>query len=193
MPELPVKDVRLSDLHLPEVKRDEIMRALSEIRRPDVDLSKLERPKIDLPDSIAKFDWPRFDLSTKDVGKAVAGAAAAAHIGRRSRRPRWPLAAGGLIVAGLATWAILTNETVRSRLAAAATGVRERLAAMRADDPDELDIDRDPIAFDAAQTQPIEPAPYADTASVDVTGYPEGLGSNNGDGIPAFEETASRD
>jgi hypothetical protein len=192
MPELPVKDVRLSDLHLPEVKRDDIMRALSEVRRPDVDLSKIERPKIELPDSVSRFDWPKIDLSSVDVGKAVAGAAAAAHIGRRASRPRWPLAVGGLIVAGLATWAILTNEMVRSRLAVAADSVRTRLEAMRAGD-DELEVDRDPIAFDAAQTQPIEPAPYADTASVDATGYPDGLGSNNGDGIPAFEETAARE
>lgn len=192
MPELPVKDVRLSDLHLPEVKRDDIMRALSEVRRPDVDLSKIERPKIDLPDSVSKFDWPKIDLSSVDVGRAVAGAAAAAHIGRRANRPRWPLAVGGLIVAGLATWAILTNEMVRSRLAVAANSVRTRLESLRAAD-DELEVDRDPIAFDAAQTQPIEPAPYADTASVDATGYPDGLGSNNGDGIPAFEETAARE
>ena len=191
MPELPVKDVRLSELHLPELKRDDIMRALSEIPRPDIDLSKVERPRIDLPDSVSNLG-PKVDRWSSDVGKAVAGAAAAIHIGRRAKRPRWPLAAGGLIVAGLATWAILTNEGVRARLAAAAHAVRERLAAMRSDDG--LDIDNDDaIAFDAAETQPIEPAPYSDTTTVDATDYPKGLGSNNGDGIPAFEESAARD
>ncbi len=187
MPELPVKEVRLSELHLPELKREDIMRALSEIKRPDVDLTKLERPKIQLPDKVSKFEWP-----SVDIGKAMAGAAAAAHIGRRARRPRWPMAVGGLIVAGLAAWAILTNETVRARLASAANVVRERIATMRSTDDDRLEIDSDPIAFDAAQTAPIDPPPYSET-TVDATGYPEGLGSNNGDGIPAFEESGTRD
>jgi hypothetical protein len=192
MPELPVKDVRLSELHLPELKRDDIMRALSEIPRPDVDLSKLERPRFDLPDSVSKFEWPKIDLPSMDVGKAMAGAAAAAHIGRRKQSARWPFAVGGLIIAGLAAWAILTNETVRGRLAAALNGVRERVNAMRSDDG--LDIDNDDaIAFDAAETHPIEPAPYSDTTTVDATDYPKGLGSNNGDGIPAFEESAAVD
>jgi hypothetical protein len=192
MPELPVKDVRLSDLHLPELKRDDIMRALSEIPRPEVDLSKLERPKIDIPDSVSKFEWPKFDLPSMDVGKAMAGAAAVAHIGRRKQPTRWPFAVGGLVVAGLAAWAILTNETVRGWLAGAVQTVRDRFAAMRSDD--ELEIDRDDaIAFDAAETSPIEPAPYSDTSAIDPTGYPKGLGSNNGDGIQALEESAVRD
>jgi hypothetical protein len=188
MPELPVKEARLSELHLPELKREDIVRALSEIRRPDVDLTKLERPKIELPDKISRFEWP-----SVDVGKAMAGAAAAAHIGRRARRPRWPIAVGGLIVAGLAAWAILTNETVRTRLAAAANGLRERIATMRSTDDDRLETESgDPIAFDAAQTSPIDSPPYSES-TVDATGYPEGLGSNNGDGIPAFEESGTRD
>jgi hypothetical protein len=192
MPELPVKDVRLSDLHLPELKRDDIMRALSEIPRPDVDLSKLERPKIDMPESVSKFEWPKFELPSMDVGKAMAGAAAAAHIGRRKQPARWPFAVGGLIVAGLATWAILSNEAVRGWLAGAVQSIRYRFAAMRSDDALEIDHD-DAIAFDAAETSPIEPAPYSDTTAMEATGYPQGLGSNNGDGIPAFEESAARD
>jgi hypothetical protein len=191
MPELPVKDVRLSELHLPELKRNDIMRALSEIARPEIDLSKVERPRIDLPDSVSNLG-PKVDRLSADIGKAVAGAAAAVHIGRRAKRPRWPLAAGGLIVAGLAAWAILTNETVRARLTAIANAVRQRLASMRTDDGLEIDRD-DAVAFDAAETHPVEPAPYSDTAAVDATGYPDGLGSNNGDGIPAFEESVARD
>jgi hypothetical protein len=191
MPELPVKDVRLSELHLPELKRNDIMRALSEIAHPEVDLSKVERPRIDLPDSVSNLG-PKVDRLSADIGKAVAGAAAAVHIGRRAKRSRWPLAAGGLIVAGLAAWAILTNETVRARLTAIANAVRQRLASMRTDDGLEIDRD-DAVAFDAAETHPVEPAPYSDTAAVDATGYPDGLGSNNGDGIPAFEESVARD
>ena len=181
MPEIPVKEARLSDLHLPEITRDDIVRSLSEIRLPDVDLPRFERPRIDLPEAISKFEWPKIDLSSVDVGKAMAGAAAAAHIGRRARRPRWPLVVGGLIVAGLAGWAFLSNEALRARLARWAGVIRERISAVRSDRYDRLEIDRDhPIAFPAAETAPI-----------DATGYPAGLGSNNGDGIPAFEETGS--
>lgn len=193
MPELPVKDVRLSDLHLPELKREDIMRALSEIPRPDIDLTRLERPKIDLPDSVSKFEWPKIGLSSMDVGKAMAGAAAAVHIGRRNKPTRWPLAVGALIVAGLAAWAILTNEMVRTRLAGVANAVRERVAAMRSTD-DGLEIDHDdPIAFDAAETHPIEAPPYSDSTMIDATDYPAGLGSNNGDGTPALEASVTRD
>ena len=186
MPELPVKEGRLSELHLPEIKRDDIVRSLSEIRMPDVDLTKLERPKIDLPDSVTKFEWP-------DVGKAVASVAAAANIGRRPSR-RWPLAVVGLIVAGLAAWAILTNEALRARISSAATALRERISTMRSTDTDWLDMDRDEaMAFDAAETKPIETPAYTESAPVAGSDYPEGLGSNNGDGIPAFKETAARE
>lgn len=195
MPELPVKEIRLSELHLPEINRDEIVKSLSEMHLPDVDVTKLERPRIELPDAISRFEWPRIDLSSVDLGKAIAGAAAAVHIGSRARRPRWPLAVGGLIVAGFATWAILTNETVRGRLASGASAVRERLASMRADADDGLDIDVDgPIAFNAAETAPMEVPPYID-GSTDAAGtdYPEGLGIDRDNGIPAFEEAGNRD
>ena len=47
MPELPVKEVRPSELHLPEIKREDIVRALSDIKMPEVDLTKIERPRIE--------------------------------------------------------------------------------------------------------------------------------------------------
>jgi hypothetical protein len=180
VPELPVKEIRLPELHLPEIKRDEIARSLSEISLPEVDLGK----------SVPKFELPRIALPSVDVGKALAGAAAAAHIGRPARRARWPLAIGGLIVAGLAAWAVFTNEALRAWLAQGAGAIRERVAAMRSN-RDDMDRD-DPIAFPAAETAPIEGSPMTDTGMTDTTGYPAGLGSNNGDGTPAFEETASR-
>jgi hypothetical protein len=184
MPDLPVKDSRLSALHLPEFKRDDIVRSLSEIRMPDADLSKVQRPNLDLPDAVSKFEWPRID-----VPKALAGAAAVVNIGRRARRPRWPLAVGGLIVAGTIA-AVLSNEGLRSRLANAINALRERLMAMRSSRDHVLDIDvDDPIAFEAAETAAIEPPPYAETTAFDATGYPDGLGTRNGDGIPTFEET----
>ena len=117
MPDLPVKDAPLSAIHLPELNRDDIVRSLSEMRLP-------EAPKLDLPDAVARFEWPRVDLSSIDVPKALAGVAAAANIGRRARRPRWPLAVGGVIVVG-AIAAVLSNEGVRTRLANAVNGLRD--------------------------------------------------------------------
>lgn len=181
MSELPVKEGRLSELHLPEISRDDIMRSLSEIRMPDVDLTNLELPKFDRP--------------SVDIGKALAGAAAAAHIGRRSRRTRWPLAVGGLIVAGVAFAAVLNNQTLRTRLANAIDALRGRLMAMRADADDRLEMDSDdPIAFSAAETAPIAPMPHADGVTSDVTGYPDGLGAEtHTNGSPTLEEAVARD
>ena len=193
MPEIPVKEIRRSDLHLPEIKRDDIMRSLSEIRLPEVDLSKIERPRFDLPDSVSKFEWPKFDLSAGDVGKAVVGAAAAAHIGRRRSRPRWPLAVGALIVGGLAAAAMLSNEALRSRIASSIVALRERIASMRSGGY-ELEVDReDPVAFAAAETAPIEPSRFADATTIDATGYPEGLGSDKENGTATLEEATTRD
>ena len=171
MPELPVKETRMPELHLPEISRKDIMRTLSEMRMPEV-----EMPDVDL-------------------GKAVAGAAAAAHIGRRSRR-RWPFAVTGLIVAGVATAAVLSNETLRAKISSGIDALRERFNAMRSSGYDELDIDRDdPVAFDAAQTAQIgDVTPYSEGSPLDTTAdYPSGLGSNgHEDGIPAFEESTAR-
>ena len=180
MPELPVKEVRVPELHLPEINRNDIMRSLSE-RMPDVDL-----PKVDLP----KVERPKFDM--QDIGKAVAGAAAAAGMGRRSR-PRWPFVVGGVILAGLATAAIMSNESIRAKIAAGFDALRERVSAMRSTSYDDLDIDQESIAFDAAPTAPItETSPYSEGSTADATAdYPSGLGSNGQDGIPAFEEPST--
>jgi hypothetical protein len=191
MPDLPVKESRLSALHLPEFKRDDIVRSLSEMHLPETDLAKLTRPKVDVPDAVARFGWRRIDLSSIDVPKALAGAAAAVNIGRRARRPRWPVALGGLIADG-AVAAVLTNKGVRTRLAKAFTSLRERLMTMGPDQADYLDVDSDdPVAFDAAETVAIEPPPYAETTAFDATGYPDRLGAHNGE-TPAFEETGTK-
>ena len=179
MPELPVREVRLSELHLPEIKRDDIVRSLSEIRLPDVDLAE----------AVSKFEWPKIDLSSVDVGKAMAGAAAAAHIGRRAHRPRWPLAVGGLVVTGLAGLVILRNDALRARLARGASMIRERISALRVNRAEHLEIDRgDPIAFPAAQTAPSESSPFRDNPTIDPTEYPAGLGSTNVERIPDFDQ-----
>jgi hypothetical protein len=183
VPELSVKEIRLPELHLPEIKRDDIVRSLSEISLPEVDLAK----------AAPKFEWPRIDLPSVDVGKAIAGAAAAAPFGRRAPRSRWPLAIAGLVVAALAGWAIWTNEALRSRVAQGTSAIRTQFAMMRSNRYDRLDSDRDePIAFPAAETAPIEDSPLSESGTSGATDYPAGLGSNNGDGMPALEETGSR-
>ena len=71
MPELRIKDVRLPELRLPEMSRQDINKALGEVRRDiadasrdiaeasrDVDLSKVEMPKIDL----SKVDLSKVEL-----------------------------------------------------------------------------------------------------------------------------------
>ena len=123
MPELPVQEVRLSELHLPEIKRDEIVRSLSEVRVPTLDLAAIERPRIALPDSIRRFDWRSIDL-----GGAVAGAAAIARLGRPlARRSRWPYVAGAVIVVGAASAVILASPAVRERTGRAIRDLRARI------------------------------------------------------------------
>lgn len=189
MPDSPVSEIRLPELHLPEIKRDDIVRSLSAIRMPDIDMPKVSRPKVDLP---SMPSIPNVDFSKIDIGKAVAGAAAAVHIGRGARRPRWPFAIGTLVVVGLATWAIMSNQALRARLISAAAAVRERIATMTAGYDDRLDVDMDdPIAFDAANTAPIDPGPYSDASltSAEPTPYPEGLGNGRNNDEIASEES----
>jgi uncharacterized protein YjbJ (UPF0337 family) len=143
----------------------------------------------DVQDAVSTFEWPTIDLASIDVGKAMAEAAAAAHVGRRSHRPRWPLAVGGLVVTGLAGLVILRNDALRARLARGASMIRERISALRVNRAEHLEIDRgDPIAFPAAQTAPSESSPFRDNPTIDPTEYPAGLGSTNVERIPDFDQ-----
>jgi hypothetical protein len=188
MPELPVKEVRPSELHLPEIKREEIIRALSDIKMPDIKMPDIKMPDVDL----GKIERPDVDQATKSLGRMATAAAVALHLVPRARRPHWPLAVGGLIVAGI-TVAVLRNEAIRARLSAGATAVRERVTAMRSDADQTLDIGPDDaIAFDAAETAKIEGSPFTDATPIDATGYPAGSGADkNGNG--AREEAHARD
>jgi hypothetical protein len=144
------------------------MNALPTLRLPAIDLPKMDRPTIELPESLAGFEL------------------------RPRRRPRWPFALV-LAAAGLTGWAILNNDRMRARLAGLVPAVRERISALRSTGYDRLATDgRDPIAFPAAETRPIQDDPLTDVGSGDAPDYPPGLGSNNDDGIPAIEESASR-
>ena len=89
MPEFTVKEVRLPELHLPEIKRDEIVRALSGIHVPEVDL-KVERARRPAGFDLAALRSGRRTLSGIDLGKLAAAAIAAARLARpASSRSRW--------------------------------------------------------------------------------------------------------
>lgn len=213
MPVLPVKEHRGSDLlrDLRDMSRDDILRAVSEML-PDVDLSKLERPKVDrpridlskveMPAAIANLDWPNVDVTkamsgagkvVADAGKAVSDAASSVHIGRRKQRSRWPMAVGGLMVAGLITWAVLANEAIRTRISEAIASTRERLVSMGSKDEEFFDLGPgDAVAFDRAETAPLEEAPFSDVSDAAPAPYPDGLGAER-NGSPAFEEATTRD
>jgi hypothetical protein len=171
VPELPVQEVRLSELHLPEIKRDEIVRSLSEVRVPTLDLAAIERPRIALPESIRQFDWRSIDL-----GGAVAGAAAIARLGRPlARRSRWPYVAGAVIVVGAASAVILTRPAVRERAARAIRDLRARIDERTG--PDEvLEIDLDALpSVEAVEStiQSLETASAAAAADVQTEIQPD--------------------
>lgn len=155
MPEFTVKEVRLPELHLPEIKRDEIVRALSGIHIPDVDLTGVERRKR--------------RLSGIDIGKLIAAAVAASRFVRPvAPRSRWPLlrrsrrnlvaivrpaprrsrrrfALVALALAALAGLALLRNPGTRLRLNRAARRARQRIDEMRADHSEGIDLDADEL------------------------------------------------
>lgn len=182
MPEFTVKEVRLPELHLPEIKRDEIVRSLSGVRMPEVDLGKARRARIKIP---------VVDIRSSDVGKVLAAGAALARFtrpapaprawlpgpfGRRTRSPivrivqprrrrsRWPLAIGAIVVVALAVRALMRRPGVRDRIEAVARDTRVRIDELRNGGPTDLELH-----------QPMAVATAADNAALDD--------------VPAFEET----
>lgn len=137
MPELPVKENRLSELHLPAIKRDDIVRSLSEIRLPSVELPSVELPRRER--GASRFDWRSVDL-----GAAVASAAALAQASRPLvRRSRVTVAAGTIVVVGLIAAAVLATPAVRRRAGATVRRVRDRVdARMTPSDVLEVEDDR---------------------------------------------------
>jgi hypothetical protein len=211
MPEFTVKEIRLPELHLPEIKREDIVRSLSGVRMPAVDLAKAKR-------TIGNV--PAVTLTTSDVGKLVAAAAAVARFARptpsrsrwlagafrrdsrspvariiqpRANRSRRPLVIGLLVAAALGAWALLRRPDVRQRVDEVAQRARTRFDELRAGSGVD---ETEPIAFSAAETAPMEADGFVtptDDGTSGATGsdYPEGLGSaaSDSDGIPAFEES----
>lgn len=174
MPTIRREDVRLPELHLPEMSRDDIAKAISDAGR-DVDLSRFDPRRIDL----SKLE---LDLSKVDLPRAVADAAEATGFVKVRRASRLPMVVGAAVVIGLVGFALLTRDGVRSRLESLVAQGRERFDAWRG--ADAMDEDDDPIAFDAAETAAVQPSPYAGAVDHETTPFdgpteiPEHLGSN---------------
>lgn len=163
MPELPVKEVRPAELKLPEIKREQIVRALSEIHLP----------AFELPDGISKIDWRAIDPSTIDFGKAMAGVAAVTRLGRPIiRRSRLTVAVGALVVIGLAAAALLSTPAVRERAGRTVRGVRSRVDR-RSASGDMLEVEDDiPAESASVASAPAEAGPITDVVGIDVIETP---------------------
>lgn len=162
-------------------------------------------PELHLPDSVTNFEFPKFERPSMDVGKAVNDAKAAmsdaasavsdaasnVHIGRPKRQSRLPFAIVGLVAAGLIGWIVLSQETIRARLAAGSRALRVQVAAVREGiargqaDHDEA------VAFQASETAPIVTSPLEDAPGY-ASDYPSGLGANNGDEDLPLKKTKVR-
>jgi hypothetical protein len=204
MPEFTIKELRLPELHLPEIKRDEIVRSLSGVRLPEVDLAKARRASIKVP---------AVTVSSSDVGKVVAAAAALVRFvrpaparvaglpslfGRRTRSPlvrivqprrrrsRWPLAIGGILVVALAAWAVIRRPGVRERIDSAARDARLRIEDLRNGNGTSAIELHAPTAM--TTTEAAEPLMEAMPATPSTE---ERRASSEGSMAPAFEETAS--
>jgi len=180
MPEFTVKEVRLPELHLPEIKRDEIVRALSGVWVPDVDLAREERrprlPGVDL----TALPWRKRGLSGVDAGKLVAAAITAARLARPAaprsrwfpmrrsrrnlvavirpapRRSRRRFAIVAIAIAIAAGWTLFRNPAIRSRLDRAAHDARRRLDAMRAHPSGDIDLDSgEPVSVTTSDVAPM--------------------------------------
>ncbi|MGK2851288.1 MAG: hypothetical protein ACSLFN_10315 [Candidatus Limnocylindrales bacterium] len=179
MPTLTRKSFQLPELRLPEMRRDDIAKTLSDVRhelgevRREIDKSRADIAKLHLP----KFEMPDVDLSRLDVPKAVTSAAQSAGLMKR-RRSRTPFVIGGLVTLALLIWAALRSPTVQERVKTVAKDARERIDAMRT--PDDLEA----RAFDAADTMAVEGSPFSDAPIGAETPFdgpsdlPSGLGNN---------------
>jgi len=206
MPELNLreitKDLRLPELRLPEMSRDDIAKALgatrkelSEVRRdlnefrrefemPKVDLAAVELPKVEMP----KVDMPKVDMAKvgKDARKAGKDARknaiqAAQKAGLVKRPSRFPFILVGLVTMGLVAWAMATPG-VKTRVRDAARQARERIAERRA----AWELDEETRAFDAAAPADVIASAYS--GSIDAalspfsetpTELPDGLGASD--------------
>lgn len=145
MPELPVREVRLPELHLPEIDRDHIIGTLSG-RLPNVELPTIGRPGSERDERSGGFDWRAIDWPAIDLGPALAGAGALVRLGSRARplvRSRWAVAAGVVVATSLAAAAILAQPVVRERAGRTFRTVRDGVRERMGGTDDRLDVDAD--------------------------------------------------
>lgn len=146
MPEFNVREVRLPELHLPEIKRDEIVRSLSGMHLPEVDLAAARPSRISLP---------AVGVTTADLGRMLAAAAAIARFSRPAparrswlsrptsrrlrlpaiqigrgptRRSRRPMVILALLVAAVAGLLFVRRQAVRAKVESAVERVRQEAA-----------------------------------------------------------------
>ena len=138
---------------------------IKDARLPDVRLPDFERPTLAMPD----LDGPK-----ADVGKAIVSAATAVGLVKTPRRSRWPFLLGAGLVVALAGWTVMNAAGIRERVGRAKGWIEDRVGAVPTEPVDQ--DSQDPVAFTAADTQPIEkPATTVVSASTNAD-YPEGLG-----------------
>jgi hypothetical protein len=177
-----IKQSRFPELRLPRLERDDIARALSEVklpevRIPDVDPSKIELPRIDLSD---------IEMPKVDVRRAIDDAAVRVGLRSRSSRLPWPVIGGLAIVLGLVAF-VVSRPTVRLQLQQATRNARQRI--------DEMRQEREIVSVDPTDVaSPVASSAWTDddiTAEVEVV--PDGpTGADpfqTTNGIPAFEES----
>jgi hypothetical protein len=162
MPEFGVKEVRLPELHLPEIERDEIVRALSGVHIPQVDLARAKprKPAVGLGPVMAQ--WRARGLPPIDPGKLLAAAVAVSRFVRPApppsrwsrvrrsrgnlmeivrpapRRSRRRLALVTIAVLAVAGWALLRNPASRMRLDRATQKARQWVRDRRAGRADDI-------------------------------------------------------
>jgi hypothetical protein len=210
MPELNLsklrRDLRLPELRLPEMSRDDIAKALGDTRK------ELREVRQDLQQFRREFEMPRIDEAAADVAKmvdvnkiadgaksmaenaksgvmqAVEAAGLAKPATRRSRRP---FLVAGIVSLGVVGFALLNSPGVKQRLRDGAQRARERMDARRAS----WDVEEEPHAFDAAKPAGVQPSAYGDSLHTTdspfaepPTDLPDGLGEN---GTQPIEEDAT--
>ena len=194
MPEFNVREVRLPELHLPEIKRDEIVRSLSGVHVPVAALGKA-RPSV--------TRMPAVRVTPADLGRLLAAGMALARFARpapaprpwlrsfsgrrtrlpeirivrpRARRSRRPLIVVALLVAAAAGLLILRRPAVRVRVDSAARGARQKVAELRGraileDDeigaPVEVDSNAEGVGEDGAPASDGRETPAASAVGAD--------------------------
>lgn len=161
MPELNLrelrKDLRIPELRLPEMSRDDIAKALGEARKEIVEVRKdlnefrreFEMPRVDL----TKVDLSGVELPRMDVGKMSDSARKSARQAAEragivaKRRSRLPFVILGIVTFGLVAWA-MSSPSLKARMREGAERARQRMAERRS----AWDLDDDTRSFDVGST-----------------------------------------